>query len=180
MANGRRRKCQIERLQTARGVISEQVDLPEHIYEFYRNLFGPEPRGSVRLHEGVWSQKGSLSDSQRECMTRPFSVEEVEAAIKDMKTETAPGPDGFPVIFYKKFWGLLKWWIMEMVEDFYKGKLDLKRLNYGVITLIPKVVEAASIKQYRPICLLNVFYKLFTKLLAVRLGRVADDIISKT
>jgi hypothetical protein len=38
-----------------------------------------------------------------------------------MKTDTAPGPNGFPVVFYKKFWGLLKWWIMQMMEDFHGG-----------------------------------------------------------
>jgi mannose/fructose/N-acetylgalactosamine-specific phosphotransferase system component IIC len=30
-----------------------------------------------------------------------------------------------------------------------------------------------------PICILNVFYKLFTRVLAIRLMEVADDIISK-
>jgi hypothetical protein len=32
---------------------------------------------------------------------RPFSLEEVQQAIKGMKTESAPSPDGFLVIFYK-------------------------------------------------------------------------------
>jgi hypothetical protein len=39
----------------------------------------------------------------------PSSLEEVENAMKEMKTETAPGPDGFPVIFFKKIWGILIW-----------------------------------------------------------------------
>jgi len=41
-----------------------------------------------------------------------------------------------------------------MFADLYEDQLDLKRLNYGVITLIPKLKEANTIKQYRPICLL--------------------------
>lgn len=57
------------------------------------------------------------------------------------------------------------------------GDLDIKRLNYGVITLVPKVKDAASIKQYRPICLLNVDYKGFAKVLTDRLTPVAKEVI---
>jgi hypothetical protein len=35
---------------------------------------------------------------------------------------------------------------MKMVVDFNNNCLDLKRANYGVITLVPKVKEANSIK----------------------------------
>jgi hypothetical protein len=31
---------------------------------------------------------------------------------------------------------------MKLFEDFFKGKLHIKRLNYGVVTLIPKVDKA--------------------------------------
>jgi hypothetical protein len=69
---------------------------------------------------------------------------------------------------------------MRMVADFKRDRLDLKRLNYGVITLVPKVYEANTIKQYRPICLLNVDFKIFSKLLNDRLTPIADNIISES
>ena len=59
-------------------------------------------------------------------------------------------------------------------------KLDIGRFNYGIITLLPKVKEANSIKQYRPICLLNVIYKIFTKALMLRLDKVMGRIINKS
>lgn len=31
---------------------------------------------------------------------------------------------------------------MDMFDDFFHGKLDISRLNYGVITLLPKLKEA--------------------------------------
>jgi hypothetical protein len=54
----------------------------------------------------------SLSRERAEWLISPFIVQEVEFAVKEMKTETALGSDGFPVPIYKKFRGLLKWWIM--------------------------------------------------------------------
>jgi hypothetical protein len=79
-----------------------------------------------------------------------------------------------------KFWGVVKWWLIQMFEDFYRGYLDLSRINYGIIVLLPILKEVVSIKQYMPICLLNVFYKISTKVLSIRLMEVANDVISET
>jgi hypothetical protein len=60
------------------------------------------------------------------------------------------------------------------------GNLDITRLNYGVITLIPKVKDVNNVKQYMPICLLNVSFKIFTKLLMGRLTNYANKLISQS
>jgi hypothetical protein len=60
------------------------------------------------------------------------------------------------------------------------GNLDIARLNYGVITLIPKVKDANNVRQYRPICPLNVSFKIFTKLLTDRLTNYANNLISQS
>jgi hypothetical protein len=67
-----------------------------------------------------------------------------------------------------------------MFELFYKGELNLSRLNYAMISLITKLKLANNIKQYRPICLMGVDYKWFTKVLTTRLTEVADFVVSKT
>ena len=58
--------------------------------------------------------------------------------------------------------------------------IPLFSLNFGVITLLPKIQEANKIQQYRPICLLYVSLKIFTKVATVRFNSVADHIISHT
>ena len=67
---------------------------------------------------------------------------------------------------------------MLMINDFYMGNLDISRLNYVVITLIPKVKNANIVKQFRLICLLNVSFKIFTKLLTDKLTHLANKLIS--
>jgi hypothetical protein len=68
---------------------------------------------------------------------------------------------------------------MAVFTDFYNDILDIQRLNYGVITLVPKLKEANNIKHFRPIGLLNIDFKCFTKVLTNRLIPVAKKIISK-
>ncbi|WVZ90520.1 hypothetical protein U9M48_036814 [Paspalum notatum var. saurae] len=93
----------------------------------------------------------------------------------DMKTVAAPGPNGFGVLFFQKFWDKIKGDMLRMFQDFYEGDLGIQRLNYGVITLVPKIKEAREIKQYRPICLLNMDFKIFTKVLTNRLTPWAGE-----
>jgi hypothetical protein len=66
-----------------------------------------------------------------------------------------------------------------MLDQFQRGELNLSRLNCGLISLIPKMKEANNIKQYKPICLLGVDYKRFTKVLTRRLTNVHELTISK-
>jgi hypothetical protein len=66
-----------------------------------------------------------------------------------------------------------------MLNEFWAQKLDLGRLNYGIITLIPKLKEATRIQQYRPICLLNVSFKIITKILMLRFEGCMSRIIHR-
>ena len=67
----------------------------------------------------------------------------------------------------------------EMFEEFFENKMEISRLNYGTITLIPKLKEANQIQQYKPICLLNVMFKIFSKTLMLRVESVLEKIINK-
>ena len=64
-----------------------------------------------------------------------------------------------------------------VMSSSYMGKLHIHSLNFGVITLLPKITDATRIQQYRPICLLNVSFKVFTKVLNNRILKVADKLI---
>jgi hypothetical protein len=67
-----------------------------------------------------------------------------------------------------------------MFNDFFKGDLDLSRLNFALVTLIPKVGDATNMKQFRPISLLNCSFKIFSKLLTIRLGHISQRIVNNS
>jgi hypothetical protein len=66
---------------------------------------------------------------------------------------------------------------MALYDDFHEDKLPLFSLNFGVITLLPKTKEAIKLQQYRPICLLNVSFKIFTKVDTNRINKVAETVV---
>ncbi|WVZ64229.1 hypothetical protein U9M48_013787 [Paspalum notatum var. saurae] len=67
--------------------------------------------------------------------------------------------------------------LLALFTDFFEECLLLRSLNFGVITLLPKMKEATKIQQYRPIYVLNVSYKIFTKVAANRLMTVASKVV---
>jgi hypothetical protein len=95
-----------------------------------------------------------------------------------MKNSTTP--DCLPTSFYKVFWEQIKESILEMLDQFHRGELNLSRLNYDLISLTPKMKKANNIKQYKLICLLGIDYKWFTKVLSRSLTKVAESTITKT
>jgi hypothetical protein len=97
-----------------------------------------------------------------------------------MKSNTTPGPNHMAVEFYQSYWKIIKDDIMGMIHEFWKHELDVDRLNYEVITLIPKIKEASKIQQYMPICLLNISYKIITKALMLQFEDCMSRIINKS
>jgi hypothetical protein len=92
----------------------------------------------------------------------------------------ALGPGGFPIEFYQVFWEVIKDDLMALFKEFHRGNLPLYSINFGTIILFPKCTEAMMIQQYRPICLLNVSFKIFMKVITNRLAGVAQRVIHPT
>ena len=96
-----------------------------------------------------------------------------------MDSNRAPGPDNIPAEFYRFYWDVVKDDIMNLFKAFHERTLDVERLNYGTITLIPKINGAKKIQEVRPICLLRCPYKLITKVLDNRVAVFAYKLISR-
>ena len=118
-----------------------------------------------------------MSQIENEFLCDEFSEKEIRDAVFQMELNKAPGPDGFPAEFYQFFWETIKADLIQLFVEFHRGELPLHSLNFGVITLLPKKEDATKVQQYRPICLLNVSFKIFTKVLTNRLSVVAQKII---
>jgi len=178
VANGKHRKTKIVQLEQEEGTIVGDGNLKNYITEYYKGLFGPHTPNSFSMDETLRHDIPQVSKDENEVLTAPFSEEEeVKMAVFDMEHNKAPGPDGFPVEFYQFFWEVVKLDLMNLFYEFHVGRLPIHSLNFGIITLLPKIVDEARIQQYMPICLLNMSFKIFTKVLNNRILKVADKMI---
>nr|GEX52484.1 RNA-directed DNA polymerase, eukaryota [Tanacetum cinerariifolium] len=105
--------------------------------------------------------------------------DEVKNAVWDCAFSKAPGPNGFSFTFVKKYRDYIKVDILEYVNI----SLDIGLLPHGsnssFFTLISKISNPILIKDFCPISLIGVHYKIIDKILANRLAKVIDKIVSQ-
>lgn len=119
----------------------------------------------------VGQQDGADLDSS-------ISVAEIDRAIKRMKSGKAPGPDGFPIEFFKKFSGKLT----PLLKNVYTEALERETLpptmtQATISVLLKKGKDPLKCESFRPVSLLCCDYKILTKVLASRLESVMHTVI---
>ena len=96
-----------------------------------------------------------------------------------MEGDKASGPNGFIMAFFQKCWSVVEKDVMALFDHFHRSLEFERSLNASFLSLIPKKNNALNIKDFRPINLVNSVYKLLSKVLANRLRRVLDKLISE-
>ena len=108
----------------------------------------------------------------------PVSFAEVKLAVFSMSPFKAPGPDGFQAYFFKEYWEIVGTEIWNIVRSAFLGEFLNPSIMETLIVLIPKIDNPTFMKDFRPISLCNVVYKIITKVLTNRLRPFLPDIVS--
>ncbi|GJZ48173.1 putative RNA-directed DNA polymerase [Tanacetum coccineum] len=119
-----------------------------------------------------------ISDQDACFLESPMSVEEIKEAVWGCASSKAPGPDGFNFNFIKTFWNIIKGEFLECIRFFETSGHLANGCNPSFIVLIPKRKDPLGFGDYRPISLIGCVYKIISKILANRLAKVIDTVIS--
>ena len=119
------------------------------------------------------------TDERDQCESSILECE-ILAGLKGLKNGKSPGSDGFSAEFYKFFWNDIKTPLIKCIlYSIENGELSIEQRR-GIITLIPKKDKnRLFLKNWRPLTLLNVDYKILAKLLSNRLCKVLPHIINE-
>ena len=175
MANSHRRRNAINKIKINGRWLTEDSAIQKGIVNEFKGQLS-EP--------GVWRPAfpsislEELGTEDADSLEVRFSEEEVYTAIAGLNGEKAPGPDGFPIAFWSFCWEFVKGKVMEFFKEFYEKKKFVKSLNVTFLVLIPKKGNIEDVKDYRSISLLGSLYKILAKVLANRLRRVLNKVIS--
>jgi exonuclease III len=165
----------------------DDMSREEYITGFYEKLYEvPEENGAVDAdsipaflgdasnHPEVLGSK--LNENEKIRLDRPLHITEFDTAISQCNKKSAPGTDGISNKFIEKFWPFLRIPLYRYAQCCYeKGKLT-QQFKTAKIRLIPKKGDKKKIGNWRPISLLNCFYKLISRVLTNRLKKVIDKV----
>jgi hypothetical protein len=130
--------------------------------------------GEVANNPEVLASK--LNQEEKDDLKKDISINEFDKAVKKAKMNTAPGIDSISNRFIKQFWNIFRVPLFEYTKCCYdKGTLT-ENFRCAKIRLIPKKGDQIQLKNWRPISLLNCFYKLISRVIAMRLCKVMDKI----
>uniref|UniRef100_A0A0V0HBD2 Putative ovule protein n=1 Tax=Solanum chacoense TaxID=4108 RepID=A0A0V0HBD2_SOLCH len=166
----------MEQLDIEGNIVKDPAMIKEAVQNFYINLYKEAEHWRPDLNI---QDVNMITGEEQLWLQRPFEEEEILESIRMCAKEKAPGPDGFPMIFFETFWEVLKKDIINTLSHFHSNQNFEKSFNATFIALIPKKAGASELKDYRPISLIGGVYKIIAKLLAERLKRVVSKLVNK-
>ena len=134
---------------------------------------------NVNLNEIVDKEKVNiLNHAMSQQLEGKVTYQEALNSLKHMKNEKSPGSDGFTAEFFKFFWKDLGMFLLRSYnKSFDKGELSITQ-KQGIISILPKGDKPREfLKNWRPISLLNVSYKIISACIANRIKQVLSFLI---
>jgi len=173
----RRKRNKIQGLFLENGKWStDDVILQAEAINYFKQLLEVDP--STTPSTILVNDIPRLSEQCRDSLTTPVLKEEVRRAMFSMKSYKAPGPDDLQPIFFKHFWERNGDDIWHLVHTaFNMGTINVS-IAKTLIVLIPKESNPQPLKNFRPISLCNVIFKVITKVLVSHLRPFLVDLIS--
>ena len=168
---------------------NELIENPGHVLEnisaFYQDLLNGDATNSNTdsLHNletfMVNIDHPTLNNDEMESLEAPFDINELNIALKQLNRDSAPGIDGLTPNFYIHFWDVLKEPLFNCFNESIVHKSLSLSQRRAILTLLPKGTDCDlnDLGFWRPLSLTCTDYKLYSKILALRLQTVIKKII---
>ena len=157
--------------------VSSQEEIEKAHVDFYSCLFSEEPVGVALQDDLLSSLQCELSSDQASSCKGQMTLDEMTFALKKMNSNKASGPDGLSVEFYVKFWDRLGPYLCCVLYAYYHAGEMCESMKTSNTRVIFKKGDRKNLKNWQPISLLNVNYKICSKVLSLRLSKVLEFIV---
>ena len=153
----------------------------DEVKNFYSDLYKVRERNQDTKYQEILNDLDHpvLTQKQKSSIEGEITEDEIANVLKNMKNNKSPGSDGFTVEFFKFFFKDLKAFIIRAINESYLKETFSITQRQGIITCIPKGDKPRQfLKNWRPITLLKVIYKIASGCIAQRLKLVLPTLIS--
>lgn len=162
----------------------------EHLHKvvtnYYEKLFQKKPVDLEILTSFLdhIPPEQKLNEHQKATTEAPITLDDITDAIRNTPNNSAPGPDGLPYEFYKRFHHILAPLLVEIVAAIDKGDSFEKMehlfpgvANTSLIRLLEKEKTPKDIRKFRPIALTNTDSKIISYAINKRIIANSSTII---
>ncbi|KAL5538116.1 hypothetical protein UlMin_045998 [Ulmus minor] len=179
-ASARKSKNSITGLIDQNGKWCEEEEGLAHIIKsYFKSLFTSSSPSATNFDRVLDTIETKITPQLNGQLEQAFEAEDVRTTVFQMAPTKSPRADGMSAIFYRKFWPIIGVEITAAYLGFVNGGHPLGSINETIITLLPKIKNPTRITEFRPISLCNVLYKIISKMLANRLRKIMDTVISQ-
>lgn len=120
----------------------------------------------------------TISAQEKDSLDIPISENEIQLAIKSLSIGKCCSDYGYSSKFFKRFHGALIRVLKLLFNDIVSNQSMPLTMRQGSISLIPKPgKDHLQMSNYRPLSILNTDYKIFVKVLAMRIEKVIPLLI---
>ena len=177
MANAHRRRNCLNNICINGRKLDKEADIKDGLVNAFQNLLSAPADWSPFLPDLAFNGIRYVEVARLE---EVFSEEEIWTAISGLNNYKAPSLDGSPLAFWAFSWDFVKNEVLGFFKEFQEQGRFVKNLNATFLVLIPKKQTVEDFKDLRPISLMEGLYKILSKVLANRIKRVMDKVISKS
>ena len=154
----------------------DQEEIRNSFEHYFSDLFKETQSWHPKLDR---IQFDMLEEGEARALEKFFTEEKVYQALNSIDSDNL---DDFTIDFFQKCWNVVRGdIIMWFFHNFHHREMFEVSLNATFISLIPKKSGGYGVKKYfKPISPIGSVYKIFAKVLANRLKKVLDKLISNT
>jgi hypothetical protein len=121
------------------------------------DFLGPE----ICAHPLVRDSK--LTEAEKLSLEADLTMGELTKALGESNMRLAPGIDGYSNRFINKFWYFLKFPYFKCCKESLRNGTLVDSFSTAQIKIIPKKGDTTKLKNWRPISLLSIFYKILSR-----------------
>ena len=160
--------------------ITDEHKILDESAKFYEELYKSQGVSNEKDRIFFNNDMPKLSEQNKLVCDERLSEAECFDVLNSFEAHKTSGIDGLTKDFYTTFWPNISAPLLDSYNySFQHGYLSVSQ-RQAVITLLDKGKDKLYLKNWRPVSLLNLDYKILTKLFANRLKEVLPSIIFET